>query len=92
MANVWLAAKSLEDVPSACFHVVELTLHQANILELALHVGALVGQNFQQPLQLPPVAVGHGIVHLDDFANLGEREAQSLAAQRFGFRRTRSFS
>src|SRR5690554_7525185 len=64
-----LGAEPGEHLAGAALHVVELLVHQPDILQLALQVGALVGQDLQKTLQLAGVTVGHGVIHHDHLAD-----------------------
>ena len=64
------------------FDLVEFALHDADVFQLAFEVGAFVGEDLKQALELADAAVVAGVViELEHFADLNQRETQTFAEQ-----------
>lgn len=63
------------------FDLVEFTLHDADVFQLAFEVGAFVGEDLEQALKLADAAVMAGGVEAEHFTDLDQRETQPFAAQ-----------
>ena len=71
------------------FDLIQLALHDADVFELAFEVGAFVGEDLEQAFELADAAVVAGVVEVEHFANLDQREPRGLP-RRASLRRTRS--
>ena len=63
------------------FDLVEFALHDADVFELAFEVGAFVGEDLEQALELADAAVVAGVVKIQHFTDFDQREAETFAAQ-----------